>query len=31
MKRIHLAMCIHALAFLAFLALIARAGHWFDF
>lgn len=31
MKRIHLAMIVHALSFLAFLALIARAGHWFDF
>lgn len=30
MKRIHLAMVIHALTFVVFIALIARAGHWFD-
>lgn len=29
MKLIHWAMCAHALAFFAFIALIARAQGWF--
>lgn len=28
MKLIHWAMCAHALAFLAFIALIAKSQHW---